>query len=66
MDIWLVWNSSKKGEAVAFDNYNDAHQTAYGEFQQMAPAIGEEFFKMYEENAPLPIDRIELDAENVS
>lgn len=56
--MWLVWNSKDRGEAVAFDNEMDAFQTAHGDFQQMAPAIGEAFFEMYEDNAPLPIEVI--------
>lgn len=57
---WIVWNNPEKGEGVTFDNYNDAHQTSTGDFQQMAPSIGEEFFNSYGDDAPLEIQKIEL------
>lgn len=58
--VWLVWNHESKGEAVAFDNPADAEQTANGDFPQFAPAIGERFFELYEDNAPLPIEEISI------
>ena len=58
---WIVWHSHKeKGEGVVFDNEADAVQTAHGDFQQFAPAIGEAFFEQYSDNSPLQIQKIEL------
>ena len=58
---WIVWHSAEyKAEAVLFDNYNDAYQTAHGYFGNMSPSIGERFYELYEDNAPLLIEKIEL------
>ena len=59
-EYWIVWNGEEKVEGVLFDNYDDAHQTAYGKFQQMAPAIGEHFHESYGEDGDLEIQKIEL------
>lgn len=58
--MWLVWNHESKGEAVAFDNPGEAYQTSTGNFEMMGPAIGEAFFQMYEDNAPLPVEEITI------
>lgn len=58
--MYLVWNGEYKTEAVAFDDYDDAHQTSTGEFSQFSTAIGEDFFGYYGDDAPLPIQKIEV------
>lgn len=59
-EYWIVWNHEDKDEGVVFDNYDDAYQTAYGTFSQMAPAIGENFHEYYGEDGQLEIQKIEL------
>lgn len=60
-EYWIVWNDGdSKSEGVIFDNAPDAYQTAHGDFQQMAPSIGEHFHEYYGEDGALEIQKIEL------
>ena len=61
--LHLVWNEAHN-ECVGFIDFNDAYQCATGHFNPNRSTLGDGFFEMYGDDAPLAMETLDLETED--